>query len=441
LKKEKKVPTSRLSRFATLGSLVTKVAGNIVVDGAKQWSKGQPASVKSLLVQPKNIKHLADKLSQLRGAAMKVGQLLSMDAGDLLPAELSQLLDKLRSSAQPMPHKQLLAVLKNEWGDNWLDNFGHFELKSFASASIGQVHVAYLDNGEKLAIKVQYNGIADSICSDVDNVAAIIKLSGFLPKNIDINDLLAEAKLQLLAESDYKLEAKFLKDYANFICNDTFIIPEVIEEFSTKSILAMTYIEGKPIDEITHLPQVLKNEAVESLIGLFFDELFSYQLMQTDPNFANYLYQVDTHRIVLLDFGATRLIPKRISLGYLALIKASVNNDKMAMVSAAKSIGFFADDIDETYLSQVLNIFTLACEPLVHDQPYDFAKSGLAQRIKEQGLLMDTKQEQWHTPPIDAVFIHRKLAGLYLLAAKLEAKVNTHQLFSKFINNEVQFDA
>ncbi len=435
------MPTSRLSRLATLGSLVTKVAGNIVVDGAKQWSKGQPASVKKLLVQPKNITHLADKLSQLRGAAMKVGQLLSMDAGDLLPVELSQLLDKLRSNAQPMPHKQLLAVLHNEWGDNWLDNFGHFELKSFASASIGQVHVAYLDSGEKLAIKVQYNGIADSICSDVDNVAALIKLSGFLPKNIDINDLLAEAKLQLLAESDYTLEAKFLRDYGDVISNDNFVIPEVIERFSTKSILTMTYIEGTPIDEITHLSQAVKNKTVELLIGLFFDELFTYQLMQTDPNFANYLYQVDTHRIVLLDFGATRVIPKHISQGYLALIKASINHDKTVMVSAAKSIGFFADDIDEAYLSQVLNIFTLACEPLVDDQPYDFANSGLAQRIKEQGLSMHTKQEQWHTPPIDAIFIHRKLAGLCLLAAKLEAKVNTHQLFSKFIDYEVQSNA
>lgn len=436
LKKEKKIPTSRLSRLATLGSLVTKVASNVVLDGAKQWSKGQPTSVKKLLVQPSNIKHLADKLSQLRGAAMKIGQLLSMDAGDFLPAELSQLLDKLRSNAQPMPHKQLLAVLKNEWGEDWLDNFAHFELKPFASASIGQVHTAYLDNGKKLAVKVQYKGIADAISSDVDNVAALLKLSGLLPAHIEIDELLVEAKLQLLAEADYVNEANFVKNYAEVLSDDQFVLPRVIEDFSTQSILAMTFIEGVPIDEITLLPQQLRDKAVESLIGLFFDELFTYQLMQTDPNFANYLYQVDTERIVLLDFGATRKIPQIISRGYLALIKASINQEKAAMVDAAKSIGFFADNIEETYLSQVLEIFTLACEPLVHDKTYDFAKSGLALRIKEKGLLINTQQEQWHTPPIDAVFIHRKLAGLYLLAAKLEAKVNTHQLFSKFIHHE-----
>ena len=436
LKKEKKIPTSRLSRLATLGSLVTKVASNMVLDGAKQWSKGQPTSVKKLLVQPSNIKHLADKLSQLRGAAMKIGQLLSMDAGDLLPAELSQLLDKLRSNAQPMPHKQLLAVLKNEWGNSWLDNFAHFELKPFASASIGQVHTAYLDNGKKLAVKVQYQGIADAISIDVDNVAALLKLSGLLPSHIKIDELLAEAKLQLLAEADYVNEANFVKNYADVLSDEQFILPRVIEDFSTQSILAMTFIEGVPIDEITQLPQQLRDKAVESLIGLFFNELFTYQLMQTDPNFANYLYQVDTERIVLLDFGATRKIPKTISLGYLALIKASINNEKTTMVDAAKSIGFFADNIEPTYLSQVLDIFALACEPLLHDNTYDFAKSGLALRIKEKGLLINTQQDQWHTPPIDALFIHRKLAGLYLLAAKLEAKVNTHQLFSKFIHHE-----
>jgi predicted unusual protein kinase regulating ubiquinone biosynthesis (AarF/ABC1/UbiB family) len=246
-----------------------------MLDGAKQWSKGQPTSVKKLLVQPSNIKHLADKLSQLRGAAMKVGQLLSMDAGDLLPPELSQLLDNLRSNAQPMPLKQLLAVLEKEWGFSWLDNFAHFELKPFASASIGQVHTAYLDNGKKLAVKVQYQGIADAISSDVDNVAALLKLSGLLPSHIKIDELLAEAKLQLLAEADYVNEANFVKNYAEVLSDDQFVLPRVIEDFSTQSILAMTFIEGVPIDEITQLPQQLRDKAVESLIGLFFDELFT----------------------------------------------------------------------------------------------------------------------------------------------------------------------
>ncbi len=436
LKKEKRVPTSRLSRLTTLGSLVTKVAGNIVLDGAKQWSKGQSPSVKNLLIQPKNIEHLADKLSELRGAAMKVGQLLSMDAGDLLPPALSQLLDKLRSGADPMPHRQLLEVLKAEWGEHWLDNFGHFELKPFASASIGQVHLAYRENGEKLAVKVQYKGVAQAIDSDVDNVATLLRLSGLLPAHIEIDNLLEEAKLQLLAEANYIKEAGFINDYRAAIVSDKFVMPVVDDNYSTESILVMDFIEGVPIDSIASLPQQTRNDAVEALIGLFFDELFTFQLMQTDPNFANYLFQQDTSRIVLLDFGATRVIPDHISQGYLALINSGLQNDQVGMVDAARTIGFFADNIEPNYLAQVLEIFALACEPLKTDSDYDFAGSGLAQRIKAKGLSINGQKEQWHTPPIDAVFIHRKLAGLYLLAAKLEVRINTHQLFTKYVNKQ-----
>lgn len=433
MRREKRVPTSKLSRLTTLGGLVAKVAGNIVVDSAKQWSKGQSTSVKSLIAQPKNIKHLADKLSELRGAAMKVGQLLSMDAGDLLPQELSLLLEDLRASGSPMPHKQLLDLLKEHWGVGWLDEFSHFDLRPFASASIGQVHVAYLETGKKLAVKVQYPGVAKAISSDVDNVATLLKLSGLLPEQINIDSLLEDAKQQLLTEADYQKEADFIDAYKNVLINDYFILPTVYKHISTKAILVMDYLDGAAIDTITDQPQAIKNLVTERLIGLFFHELFNYKLMQTDPNFANYLYQAETNRIVLLDFGATRIIPDNISDGYKALIHAGIQNNKEQMVNAARMIGFFSDDIDNAYLEQVLAIFLLACEPLTVDGDYNFNQSGLAQRIKEKGMAIHNQQEQWHTPPIDAIFIHRKLAGLYLLAAKLNATVNVSCLFSGFI--------
>ncbi|MEH6452659.1 MAG: AarF/ABC1/UbiB kinase family protein, partial [Psychromonas sp.] len=384
----------------------------------------------------KNIEQLANKLSELRGAAMKVGQILSMDAGDLLPPALSQLLDKLRSNALPMPHKQLVQVLQEEWGEGWLNSFGYFDLRPFASASIGQVHIAHKNNGAKLAVKVQYKGVAKAISSDVDNVALLLKLSGLLPKHINIGPLLEEAKAQLLMEANYTQEAAFINEYRYVLKDKGFILPEVDDDLSTQSILVMSFIEGVPIDEVEALDQAVRNKVVESLIGLFFEELFSFQLMQTDPNFANYLYQTDTSNIVLLDFGATRKIPSKVSIGYLALINSGIQNDESGMVNSARDIGLFEDNIDKTYLKQVLDIFRLACEPLVSDENYDFAASSLAQRIKEKGLLINSQQEQWHTPPIDAVFIHRKLGGLYLLAAKLKANINIHRLFDKYVTKQ-----
>ena len=181
---EAKVPTSRLSRLSKMGGLASRLAGNVLLEGAKQLSQGKSPSMQQLMMTPKNIGHVADKLSQLRGAAMKVGQMLSMDAGDLVPPELAEILAKLRSDAKAMPHKQLTQLLVQHWGRDWLAPFAQFELRPFAAASIGQVHLAYLDTGEKLAIKIQYPGIRDSIDSDIDNVASLLKVSRLIPANV-----------------------------------------------------------------------------------------------------------------------------------------------------------------------------------------------------------------------------------------------------------------
>ena len=432
---EKKIPTSRFSRMSTFGGLVARVAGNAVVDSVRQWSNGQSPSLKNLVLQPKNIEQLADKLAQLRGAAMKVGQLLSMDAGDLLPLELSQLLARLRSNAEPMPHSQLIAVLESAWGEGWLDNFSHFDLKPFASASIGQVHVAYKSSGKKLAVKVQYPGVAKAINSDVDNVAALLKMSGLLPPHVQIDQLLTEAKRQLLVEADYCQEAQFIAHYRQHLGGDSFVLPEVETALSNEAVLVMNYVDGVTIDALVGASQAVRDKLVTQLIGLFFEELFDFRLMQTDPNFANYLYQVETERVVLLDFGATRVIPEHISQGYLALINAGAMRDNDGLLLAARQIGFFSDEIHPEYLNQILKIMCLACEPLHSDGRYDFAASNLAQRIKAEGLRISREQQEWHTPPVDAIFIHRKLAGLYLLAAKLKARVNVGQLFARYLTS------
>ncbi|MDX2320369.1 MAG: AarF/ABC1/UbiB kinase family protein [Moritella sp.] len=429
----KKVPTSKLSRISKFGGLVVQVAGNVAFEGVKQFSQGKAPTFSKLLLTPRNIDNLADKLAQLRGAAMKVGQLLSMDAGDLLPKELSILLSKLRADAHPMPRKQLLRVLTDNWGQDWFEQFSHIELKPFASASIGQVHLAYGDRGEKLAVKVQYPGVRQSIDADVDNVATLLKLSGLLPQQIELDSLLSEAKKQLKVEADYQQEAAFSRRYSLLLDGDPhFIIPEVLLDHSTENILLMTYVDGKTIDQAVNQSQQQRDNIVTQLIRLFFAELFEFKLMQTDPNFANYLYQAEQEKIVLLDFGATRDIPPAISQGYLALIHSASLGDRPAMQAAAENIGFFGQDIDQDYLQQVLSTFIIATEPLQYQGEYDFASTDLAYRIKQAGMAINNRQDQWHTPPVDAIFIHRKLAGLYLLAAKLNAKVNVSALFKPY---------
>ncbi len=403
----------------------------MVLEGAKQLSRGQKPQTANLLLTVKNVEQITNKLSHLRGAAMKLGQIVSMDAGELISPEFSAVLAKLRKEASPMPHKQLVTVLKNNWGENWLDEFSQFELRPFAAASIGQVHLAYLATGEKLAVKIQYPGVADSIESDVDNVATLLRLSGLLPSHLEITPLLEQAKKQLQDEANYQLESSYIEQYQAHLDADEFSLPQVYPNLSTPAILVMGYVDGRPIEYAVNQPQEVRNRIVEQLIRLFLQELFDFRLMQTDPNFANFLFDQETGKIGLLDFGATRAIPEHVSEGYLALIKAGLEGNSDSVESAAREIGFFKGELEQGYLANILKIFELACEPVQFNGAYDFAKSQLATRIKTIGLQIGKQTSQWHTPPVDALFIHRKVAGLYLLACKLEAKVNVNKLLSE----------
>ena len=434
---EAKVPTSRLSRLSKMGGLASRLAGNVLLEGAKQLSQGKSPSMQQLMMTPKNIGHVADKLSQLRGAAMKVGQMLSMDAGDLVPPELAEILAKLRSDAKAMPHRQLTQLLVQHWGRDWLAPFAQFELRPFAAASIGQVHLAYLDTGEKLAIKIQYPGIRDSIDSDIDNVASLLKVSRLIPANVKLDTLLAEAKAQLHNEADYQFEAQKIALYQQQLGdNPHFIVPKVYPQLSNNSILCMQFVEGVAIEAVAQYPQDVRDKVASALMELCFKELFCFQLVQSDPNFANFQYQADRQKIVLLDFGATRTISDTLSQGYMQLMQGAIADDKQQMSNAAQQIGFFQDAIDPQQKQLIIDIFYQACEPLRTQGAYDFGASDLAKRITQAGKAMSTQQNEWHTPPTDAIFIHRKLAGMYLLAAKLNANINVHALFNQVVNSK-----
>jgi predicted unusual protein kinase regulating ubiquinone biosynthesis (AarF/ABC1/UbiB family) len=269
--------------------------------------------------------------------------------------------------------------------------------------------------------------------SDVDNVITLLTLSRLLPKELDIKPLVAEAKAQLLAEADYTREAEYLARYKNLLADNAhFKVPSVYPQHSTAQVLTMEYVDAKPIEGITYLPQSERSRVAEQLIDLFFKEMFVFNLIQTDPNFANFHYQPESQKIVLFDFGATREITPALSNAYLALFKAGSNNDREGVLNAATDIGYFKDSLKDNYKEKVIDLFLMACEPLRYNGEFDFKNSALASNIKDAGLQLSAQSQQWHTPPVDALFIHRKLAGLYLIAARLEAKIDIKALFSHY---------
>lgn len=428
------VPGNRWSRLARLGGLASGVAGGMLAEGVRQFAQGKRPSVGDLLLTPGNARRVADQLARLRGAAMKVGQLISMDAGDLLPAELAEILARLRSDAHPMPMSQLVSVLNIHWGEGWDRHFERFSFTPMAAASIGQVHAALTKDGRHMAIKVQYPGVRQSIDSDVDNVATLLRISGLLPKSLNIDLLLKEAKQQLHAEADYLTEGKWLRHYGELLRDaPEFTLPQMHVDLSSASILAMSHVGGEPIESVLGLPQAERDRVAELLFVLLFREIFEFKLIQTDPNFANYRYDRTTRQLILLDFGATRAYPAPLVDAYRALISGGIAGDAHALFSAASAIGYFQGEIKDHQRQAVLDIFMLACEPLRHDGLFDFGISDLAARIRDAGMILGRDRAFWHTPPADALFLHRKLGGLYLLAARLKARVDVRQLVEGFL--------
>ena len=428
------VPSSRLARLARLGSLASGVAGGMLAEGVRQWSRGNRPSVGDLLLTPGNAQRVADQLSRLRGAAMKVGQLLSMDAGDLMPPELAAILARLRADAQAMPMSQLVPVLEAAWGAGWDRHFERFSFTPLAAASIGQVHAAQLKSGERLAIKVQYPGVRQSIASDVYNVATLLRVSGLLPRTLDFAPLLEEAKRQLHDEADYLKEAAYLEAYRGRLADHgDFALPTVHRALTTPDILAMGFMDGVPIESLDAAPQAERDRVLGLLFELLFREIFEFRCVQTDPNFANYRYDEASGRLVLLDFGATRHFSAGCIAAYSRLLRAGQQGDLDGLSAAAIEIGYFQADIAAEHQCQVLDIFQAACEPLRHEGAYDFGSSTLARRIRDVGLRLGRDRSFWHTPPVDALFLYRKIGGLYLLAARLKARVDIRSIFMRHV--------
>ena len=306
-----------------------------------------------------------------------------------------------------------------------------------AVASIGQVHRATTLDGRYLAIKIQYPGVRKSISSDVDNVASLLRMSGLLPKTLDIAPLLREAKRQLREEADYETEATHLKRFGELLAGSPeFVVPKLHADLTTKNVLAMSYLSGQPVESMANAPQHERDKLISQLVGLVFRELFEFGLMQTDPNFANYRYDAQTQQIILLDFGATRRFEPAFRLAYMQLMLAAIANDRDAMAKAAMVIGYFDVTTQPRHQKAVLDLFEMALEPLTSAQPFDFADNDMATRLRQAGLALGLDKNFWHIPPIDTLFLHRKLGGLYLLAARLKARVNVHQLAMPYLNNK-----
>lgn len=419
-----------------LGLMAGELILGGVVEGVRRVGGAPVAGSGNPMLNPRTARRIAERLSHMRGAAMKLGQLLSLEGPDFLPPEFADALSMLRAGADPMPHAQLRRVLGREYGSGWEARFGRFDFEPVAAASIGQVHYAVTADGREVALKIQYPGVARSIDSDVENVIGLLRLLKLLPGNIDMRDTIAEAKRQLHQEADYIKEAELLRRYGKLVADEPRLhVPAVHGDLTTRRILAMDFVSGEPFEALADpaVPQSRRDAMGRVLMRLLFRELFEFRFMQTDPNFANYLYDPAGNRIVLLDFGSVRRFETRFVARFLRLCKAIVAGDRNAVRRLAGEIGYVHLDDPPEVIERGVDLILLVCEPLRHRGPYDFARSNLPQRARDAGFDLLLNSESLRAPPPETLFLHRKLAGSFLILARIGARVNVHKLISAFL--------
>ena len=428
------MPAGRLERLARLGLLAGEVAIGGLTEAARRFT-GSGDGGNSVFVTATNARKLAERLSSMRGAAMKLGQLLSLEGQDFLPVEVAEALSILRAEGDSMPEAQLRKVLARNYGRQWEHRFRTFGMDPIAAASIGQVHHAIAPDGRELALKIQYPGVDKSIESDVDNMASILKLSRLLPGKIDISGIVAEAKRQLRQECDYKAEARHLRRYAEMLGDEPGVaIPRVYDDLTTAHIMAMDYIEGQPLDVLAaggH-SQKQRDKIGALLYRILFRELFELRYMQTDPNFANYLL-LASGDVALLDFGAVRELPRALTDRYRRIFRAGMERDRAALRAAMLEVGFFAPNERADRVDALLDLFLIGCEPFARRGVYDFSASDLPARAREAGVELTFGKGFLRPPPPETIFLHRKLGGTYMLCARIGARVNVRALLQPFV--------
>lgn len=430
-RRQTRVPSGRLERLARIGWMAGEFAVGGLADGARRLAGSSPAEAASVFLSGARAEKLARRLAHMRGAAMKLGQLLSLEGEDFVPPEFSDALSVLRATADTMPASQVRRVMGRAFGKGWESRFRHFDFEPIASASIGQVHEAVSADGRELALKVQYPGVARSIDSDIDNLASMLRLARVLPVELDISEIVEEAKRQLAQEADYQCEAGHLRRYRELVADDpSVVVPQVYDDYTTKRVLGMERMRGVPVEDLRgpEHPQSLRDDVGLRLQRLLFRELFEFRFMQTDPNFANYLIEAGTERLVLLDFGSASEFSEAFSARYARMCRAMVDEDREGVRRAAVEIGYLDAGERPERVAPAVDLMLMVGEPLRHRGAYDFGTSDLAARARAAGFDLAFRHGFRRAPPPETIFLHRKLAGTFLLCARIRARADTRSL-------------
>ncbi|KAK4226244.1 ABC1 family-domain-containing protein [Podospora fimiseda] len=438
--RESRVPSSRIGRLWNYSGLAAGMFAGALTEGLTRAisPSSSSSSTGSIMLSPANIERLVSKLSRMRGAALKLGQMMSFQDAKMLPPEIQHVLQRVQDRADYMPGWQRDKVLKSNLGENWRDDlFIEFEEKPIAAASIGQVHKATLKStGERVAVKIQFPGVADSINSDLDNIAILLAAAKLLPKGLYLNKTIDNARTELAWECDYQREAICAQRYREMLSSGdsekVFSVPKIYPEACGKHVLTMQFMDGVGVTrEVQNFTQTQKDWIGTQILRLCLREITEFKFMQTDPNWTNFLYNSKEHKLELLDFGASREYPEEFITLYVRLLEASSRLDKKAVKELSEELGYLTGHESKAMLdAHCTSVMTLA-EPFLENAPevYDFRDQTITERVKAQIPVMI--HERLAPPPEETYSLHRKLSGAFLLCARLGSRVRCRELFEE----------
>ncbi|XP_014469146.1 PREDICTED: aarF domain-containing protein kinase 4 [Dinoponera quadriceps] len=437
--RERKVPSTRLQRMISFGTLGVGLGIGTVAEytrrtlGIKEQSIGD--TVDSMFLTKANAERIVSTLCKVRGAALKIGQMLSIQDNNIISPELQRVFERVRQSADFMPTWQVEKVLAGELGRDWRSKLATFETKPFAAASIGQVHHGTLLNKQDVAIKIQYPGVAMGIQSDIENLVGIMKMWNMFPEGMFIDNVVEVAKRELAWEVDYVREAECTRKYKEFVTlYPDYYVPKVIDELSTNQVFTTEMVDGIPVDKCVDKDVKTREHISELLMRLSLQELFEFRYMQTDPNWSNFFYNLNTKQLVLLDFGACRTYEKIFMDKYIEIINAASEGNRDKILELSKEIkfltGYESKVMEQAHVDAVMILGQIFSN---NHEYYDFGDQDVTKRI--QVLVPTIITHRLCPPPEEIYSLHRKLSGIFLLCAKLRARIKCRDVFREIYAN------
>ena len=449
--RDKSIRRGGLARGLRLSLAGARAGGAFAVDGALRKMRGDAPHDDDLL--NREGRRFANQLGELKGSYVKIGQLLALLGEHFLPAPLTRALHELENQTRPVAWSEMQSVFRSGLGARYSEL--KIEPEALAAASLSQVHRARIvSTGEHVAVKGQYPDLVALLDEDFNTVVKMLRLAKWIPRSRDFDSWLTTLHTQLLAEVDYPREHKVARAMADGLSQHAALqsapvairIPQFWPELCSADVLTMEYIEGHRAasTEVATLSQATRNELGKVMLRLFFAEVFDLGLVQTDPNFGNYLINDDGSALTLLDFGSVFALDETVRAALCNTIVAGLINDDARLETALVELGCLKSDAGEvakaTFKAFISNLLEPLCPPealppehLNAEGLYCWGRSELINRTGQQVARSLTSRE-FAIPSGDFAMVARKLTGVFTFIAVLNGEFNGHDIVKPYLD-------